>query len=266
MYPVLFKIGSFPVRSYGIILAIGIAIAAWWASVRAPRHGIKSSDVADVSLIAVIAGVIGARAMFIAQEWSYFKEHPKELYSLQFSGLTSFGGLIFGALAVIILCRRKNIPIGKMLDVMGLPFLIAHAIGRVGCLLHGCCTGVICEGFPGVHFEGLSGLRHPAQLYDSAFCLIFLGLLLAYERKVRRTGQSFGLAMAAYGISRFIYEFWRAGTVQQVQMGQASSTRISGTWITEAQVMAGVIILAGLSYYFVASRRQVNSPDPSPSG
>ncbi len=257
MLPVLFKIGSFEVRSYGVMMLIAFLVGLWVVRRRSKLYGFDYSQIGDVTFWALIAGVLGARIVFIAQEWSYYSAHPKELYTLQFAGLTSFGGLIFGFLAVLIWAWRKKANLIRLMDLLAPGFLIGHVIGRVGCLLNGCCFGDACPpNLPwGIHVEGSTVLHHPAQIYDSLMNLAAFGLLLFAERKNLRSGQLVALFFMLHGAARFVYEFWRAGTDAQVAAGEASSTYWGNLGITQAQAMAAAIVLAGAVMWAVCARR-----------
>jgi len=246
MAPELFHIGSFPIRSFGVAMIAAFVVAVVLARRRAPRYGIPSSKVWDLSFWVLIFGVLGARLGFILQELPHYRENPSELFSPKFEGLTSFGGMIAGFLVVWIWCRIQRISMASILDVFAVPFLVAHAIGRVGCLLNGCCYGGPTELPWGVQVIGLPGLYEPAQLYDAFMTLIGAGVLSLIEKKKDlASGQSFGLMLVVYGMSRFIFEFWRAGS---------SSTYWGSLPITQAHAMALVLITCGV-LVFVFSRR-----------
>jgi len=87
MLPVLFKIGTFKVHSYGVMLIAGFLIGLAIARKRAAKFGINPQKLTDMAFWALIAGVFGARIAFIAQEWGYYTQHPDELFSWQFAGL-----------------------------------------------------------------------------------------------------------------------------------------------------------------------------------
>jgi phosphatidylglycerol:prolipoprotein diacylglycerol transferase len=262
MHPTLIKIGSFEVPSFGVMIVLGFLAGLFLAIKRAPKYGITPAQVQDVAFYALIAGIIGARVVFIALEWHYYSAHLNEVLSLRFAGLTSFGGLFFGMAAIAIWCRKVKVPFLALCDIFAPTFLLAHAIGRVGCLLNGCCFGGVCPAdYPvGIHILGDDRLHHPAQVYDSLMNLVALGVILQVERIRAFSGQIFALFMVLHGIARFIYEFWRAGTPEQVARGAASSTYmvISGQQlpITDAQVMALAMVLAGGIMYEVFSRRK----------
>ena len=261
MHPILFKIGSFPVHTYGEEMVVAFIAAIALVQWRAPKYGIKKEQIGDLAFWVLIAGVLGARIVFILQDLDYYRHHVSELLSLQFRGLTSFGGLIFGAGAAIIWAIKKKVPIMPLLDLLAPAFVLGHAIGRVGCLLNGCCFGGVCPpNLPwGIHVEGSTVLHHPAQAYDTLMNLVVVGILLFRERFSLAIGQITGLALMLHGLTRFIYEFWRAGTDEQVEENLASSTYWGNSHITQAQVMALAIILTGFVIYVVSVLRKRTS-------
>ena len=224
-------------------MVVSFFTALAFARKRAPYFGLTPDQVSDVSFWIIFLGILGARLAFILQEWKVYAAKPSELLTLQFQGLTSFGALIVGGITAVVICRKKKVPLIAFLDTVGPAFLIGNAIGRVGCLLNGCCHGApATHAFP---FLAYSSENHqynvPAQLYESFMNLIFFGILMVLAKKITRPGFAFGFAMVGFGVSRFIYEFWRAGT---------SSTTMGGTWITEAQIVALAVALFGIFLIF----------------
>lgn len=265
MHPILFTLFGFQVHSFGVAMVAAFVLSVSLAQARAPKFGITKAQMGDLAFWAILAGVFGARFLFIVQEWGHFASHPRELFSLRFEGLTSFGGLIFGAIAAVVWAWRKRIPVRNLLDATAPAFLVGHLIGRVGCLMNGCCFGGACPNdLPwGIHVEGTSFLHHPAQIYDSLMNLAALGLVLLVERRAAlKAGAVTGFVIAFHGLARFIYEFWRAGTEAQVNAGQASSTYWGTLPITQAQGMAAALILIGAGIVLFSKRR---SPLPMPA-
>ncbi len=254
MLPTIFEFGNFKLPSFGLMLGIGFFLGVLIGRRRAPKFGITADQFTDSAMWAVGLGILGARLVFIAQEWKQYANNPSELFSLQFAGITSFGGIIFGGLGIYIYSRRKKLSFLSLLDTAGAAFLISHAVGRIGCLLNGCCHGRECDLPWAIVVHGVPGRVHPAQVYDSLMNFAAFGLLILLERRGLKPGQSFGAMIALHGVTRFIYEFWRAGTVAEVEAKLASSTQIPGLPITEAQVMAVVLILVGVGLYFVRAR------------
>ena len=257
MRPVLFEFGNFKLHSFGVLLLIAFFASVWFARKRAPKFQMDPNKVSDLSFWALLAGVLGARVVFITQEWKYYAAHPNELWSLQFQGLTSFGGLLFGLAAFLIgakLIRRSPLDI---LDVVAPAALIGHAIGRIGCFFNGCCYGRVCPA-DAPYAVMMNGQYHiPAQLLDSFLNIAGLVALLAIEKRGLSRGQPLALFLIFHGLSRFIYEFFRAGTVAEVNSNIASSTYWDGLPITEAQAMAAVLTLFGVILYAMWNRKGV---------
>lgn len=255
MLPILFKIGDFEVHSFGVVLIIAFIAAYFYGRARAPKFGLTANQVGDAFFYTLIAGVLGARIGFIVQELPHYLEHPDQLLSLKFQGLTSFGGLIGGMIALLFLAKRAGVPARSYLDLAGAPLLVGHAIGRVGCLLNGCCYGRRCDLPWATPVEHVDGLFHPAQIYDSLMVVAGLFLLMSLEKRGLRPGQSAALAAIVYCVSRFIYEFWRAGTPAEVMSGIATSTTIPGLPLTEAQVFSLGAILVAVVAWIVVGRQ-----------
>jgi phosphatidylglycerol:prolipoprotein diacylglycerol transferase len=256
MRPILFHVFGYPVHSFGVMLVLAFLAGLAIIRQRAKKYGLDGSKLVDGALIALVFGILGARLVFILQELPYYTAHPAEILSPQFAGITSFGGIAFGLAALLIWARRQHVNGLALLDVAGPAFLIAHAIGRIGCLLNGCCYGGVCsDSLPWkIHVEGNPAWHHPAQIYDSLMNVAAFFLVLSLEKKNRTLGQTFALAMALHGLTRFIYEFWRGGTDEEVARGFASSTYWFGH-ITQAQVAAAVLALGGVVMYFLLDKR-----------
>jgi len=265
MHPILFTFGPFhvsgstvgpiQVHSFSVMLILAFLGGLWLARRRAPKFGFDPAKVSDVSMVVLFAGVIGARVLFILQELPYYLQHKNELFSLQFQGLTSFGALLFGVGVYAWFAWRQKRAFRDVLDLVAPSALLGHAIGRIGCLLNGCCYGVVTTSKIGVHIDDTNILHVPAQLFDSLMAFAAVGVLLAIEKRGLQRGQSFALFLVLYGGTRFIYEFWRAGTVDQVNAGIASSTYWGNLPITQAQAVAALMVVCGTVMFLVWQRQ-----------
>lgn len=245
-----------PIYSYGLMLIIAFFTALWIAKKRAPRFGFLPEEIADVSVWTLLVGILGARIVFILLDFSYYASRPQELFSLRFQGLTSFGGLIFGLLFLAIWTQRKRKSLVAMLDLVSGPVLVGFAIGRIGCVLNGCCRGPLCltQSPLCVPIEGLSGRYQPAQLYDSALNLVGFAVLLALERRGLARGQSLSGFLVLHGASRFIFEVFRAGVSSEVTAFMS---------LTLAQITALVMIIVGAALFIWFGRRSGVRTEPA---
>jgi phosphatidylglycerol:prolipoprotein diacylglycerol transferase len=254
MHPELFRIFGFPVRSFGVMIIVGFLAGYWLAARRVERYGMSRSQLADLSVLALIAGVIGARLGWVIQEWPHFSQHLGDIPKAWEGGMTSYGGILFAMLGSWVWCRRAGVPIANALDLMAAPALVMHAFGRIGCLLNGCCYGGPCSLPWAVTVHPDSGspyLGHPAQLYDSLMAFGLAGLLFLYEKRrhsARRPGEYAALFFILYGASRYVYEMFR--------IGFSSSSSFDGFPLTDGQLVAIGMVLIGAVWLWLARRKR----------
>lgn len=257
MCPELIKLGEFPIRSFGVLIAIGFLVAIFIAKARARRYGMNPEKVWDLSFWLMLFGVLGARLAFILVHFSYFQKNPRDLLALQFEGLTSFGAIIAGWLTAMVYCKINKLKMLSVMDIFSVPVLIAHAFGRVGCFLNGCCYGAEAPHLPwAVHLHGL-GKVHPVQLYDSILTLIGVAFIVRLEKRNLAPGQSTSLMFIVYSISRFIQEFWRNDD-------SSNATYRYFLPISDAQVFSLLIIAVATIFYIRFGKKGAIKPTDIP--
>lgn len=247
MHPILFEIGSWPVYSYGVLLALAYLAGLQLAVIRARRWGLNASKVMDFGIYLIIAALVGAKLMLVAVDFDYFRTQPRELLSLVRAGGVFYGGLL-GALAVgLWLVRRYGLPVWTTADLFAPGIALGHVIGRLGCLLAGCCYGQPTDAAWGITFTHpvaaanvgtpLGLPLHPTQLYDAGAELVILAVLLLMERRSRGfPGRTFWLYMVLYAISRYIVEIYR-GDPRGMVWGMSTSQFVSILVVPLAIVM-----------------------------
>lgn len=219
MYPEIFHIGSFPINTYGVFLAIAFLCAILVAVRLAARDGLPRERIYDLSLWMLLGGLIGSKILMLFTEPEY-RDHPLQLLSLDFlrSGGVFYGGLIGAVLTGYFLMKRYKLPWWKTADACAPGIAIGNFFGRQGCFAAGCCWGKPTSLPWGVKFTELghqiTGVPtdvylHPTQLYESfAMLIVFLFLLWMHRRK-RFSGQVILLYALLYSIVRFAIEFVR---------------------------------------------------------
>ena len=219
MYPEIFHIGSFPINTYGVFLAIAFLCAILVAVRLAARDGLPRERIYDLSLWMLLGGLIGSKILMLFTEPEY-RDHPLQLLSLDFlrSGGVFYGGLIGAVLTGYFLMKRYKLPWWKTADACAPGIAIGNFFGRQGCFAAGCCWGKPTSLPWGVKFTELghqiTGVPtdvylHPTQLYESfAMLIVFLFLLWMHRRK-RFNGQVILLYALLYSIVRFSIEFVR---------------------------------------------------------
>lgn len=208
MHPVICHIGSFPVYAYGLFLAIGVFVSAWLLASEAKRIGVDQETVYDLVFWVVLWGIIGARFFYVFLNLSYFIQNPLEIVMLQKGGLAWQGSFIGGLACGIVFLRRKHIPVWKFLDVTAPYIALGHAIGRIGCLLNGCCYGKAASW--GLFFPVWGERLIPTQIFMSLGQIIIFLLLRAFSSKAKFKGQVFVWYLILSSVERFSVEFFRA--------------------------------------------------------
>jgi phosphatidylglycerol:prolipoprotein diacylglycerol transferase len=259
MYPEIFRIGSFPINTYGVLLAVSF-LCAIMVSVRlAARDGLPREKIYDLSLWMLLAGLVGSKVLMLFTEPEY-RADPLQLVSLDFlrSGGVWYGGLLGAVLVSYWLMRRYQLPWWKTADAFAPGIAIGNFFGRQGCFAAGCCWGKPTSLPWGVKFteagHEITGVPidtylHPTQLYESfAMLLVFLFLLWLHKRK-RFSGQVILAYALLYSIIRFAIEFVRDDPRGDV-LGLTTLTGLS-----TSQMISLVIGITALIVLIVRRRR-----------
>jgi len=219
MYPEIFHIGSFPINTYGVFLALAFLCAILIAVKLAARDGLPKEKIYDLSLWMLLASLVGSKLLMLFTEPEY-RDHPLQLLSLDFlrSGGVFYGGFIAAVLTGFFLMKRYSLPWWKTADACAPGIAIGNFFGRQGCFAAGCCWGKPTTLPWGVKFTELgheitgvptNTYLHPTQLYESfAMLVVFLFLLWLHKHK-RFSGQVILAYALLYSIVRFAIEFVR---------------------------------------------------------
>ena len=207
------------------------------AVMRARRAGVDPARVMDLGIYLIIAALVGAKLMLVAVDFNYFRQQPRELLSLVRAGGVFYGGLIAAFATAYWLVRRYKLAFWPTADLMAPGIALGHVIGRLGCLMAGCCYGRPTSVPWAITFRDsaaavnvgtpLAVPLHPTQLYDAGAELVILIALLLTERRGKPfPGRTFWLYVLCYAVSRFIIEFYR-GDPRGILMGVSTSQFVS---------------------------------------
>ena len=237
--PIAFEIASIQIRWYGILIAIGMLLAVLLSCKRAHYHKLNEEDVLDVSLWALPMGVIGARLYYVLFNLKYYNSLADAI-NIRAGGLAIHGGLIFGAIAVLLVCRHKKIMPLNMMDLIISTVPLAQSIGRWGNFFNGEAHGGPTNLPWGILVDGVK--VHPTFLYESIWCLL-LFIFLSWFDKNKRTahGQTFALYCILYSAERFFVESLRTDSLMIGPFKQA-------------QVLSLVAIVFGILLYRFSSK------------
>jgi len=264
MHPILFKIGSFELKSFGVMVMLGVLIGSWWLGRAMARLGLAQREqVGDLVTISIIVGFIGARLLYLAVHPEAFHAWYSP-FALWEGGIVSVGGFIGGALGAIWWGRRNKVSIPRLGDAMLPALFLGQTFGRIGCFLVGDDYGRPWNGPWAVTFPPIEGSLmpldllgvplHPTQLYLSLMDLvIFLAMAwLLYRR--RFDGQVMCLTILLYAVGRYVVEYTR---------GDDDARGIYAALSTAQWTSVGLVPLALFLYVRFSRRPLTGSPLPA---
>ena len=225
MHPVLFHIGSFPIHSYGLMLALSFLFGIWLATSRAKRAGLDPNVIADVGFWVILSAILGARAYYVVLHFEEFSGNlssiinPFHAGGVGIGGLVMYGGFIGAIGASIIYFSVKKLPYLPYADAIAPSVGFGIMLTRIGCFLNGCCYGSatthggVC--FPlssaaGVYQHEIHAhALYPSQLYESAGGLLIGLIILFVGTRKALPGLQFYLVGLLYSVLRFCIDFTR---------------------------------------------------------
>src|SRR5438309_6580372 len=203
--PVLFQIptpfGTFPVSSFGIFLLLAFIAAILETRTRTRRLGWDPGEVVDLSLYAIIGGIVGARLGYVLVNLRDFAAAPQRGFMIWVdAGLTFYGALLGGALVAWVYGRKRDWRLPQIADAAAPGLALGYAIAMIGALLYGLNYGrpthvpwaVMLFGEP----------RHPTQLYLTVAALAVYVVLLVADRTPHPPGRQFWLFVLLMAVTR----------------------------------------------------------------
>lgn len=210
---ILFDIFGIKIKSYGLMIAIGIIVASSLLIKSGKKKKMDEDSLLNLIIFTVIGGVLGGKLLFIITEIKDILKDPSILLNFGY-GFVVYGAIMGGALTIYLYCKRKKWNGLELIDMTVPGLALAQGFGRIGCFLAGCCYGAETTSSIGVVFPkgslAPSGVHlHPTQIYSSIFDFILGFFLLYYAKKEREKGKVTGMYLMIYSIGRFIVEFFR---------------------------------------------------------
>ena len=261
-----------PVFGYGFFILCGVLAGMHFARRRLESLGYDGELAMRLGLWLLLAGVPGARVFYLVQKsdevFANVRTVPEFIMTclnLPSGGLVLFGGLIAGAIAYFVFCRKHGIPPLRMADAVTPSVLLGIGFGRIGCLMYSCCYGDVCDlpwavrfpedsiAYTALHQRGLIGFReavplHPTQVYSSVSAFLLAGLTAAYFRHRSGDGSVFAVGLITYSVARFTVEVLRSDELPY--------------WFTPLTISQNIAVLTLLAGLGVAwwSRRTPRTP------
>jgi prolipoprotein diacylglyceryl transferase len=221
----ILHLGPIELHAYGLMLAIGVLVAAKIASVRWRKSGHDPKEIAEIAVPVVIAGVIGARVYHLFTGYKWDQDGILGTVQIWHGGLSIWGAVAGGGLMVVYLAHRRHMDTLALFDAIGPAVVVAQAIGRWGNYfnqeLYGRPTRLpwaleIDLAHRPVNYERFATF-HPTFLYESIWCLLIFGTIVLLERtRGLHKGQAFALYVAMYTFGRVYFEWLRVDPASRI--------------------------------------------------
>lgn len=265
MHPLLFDLFGLKIHSYGVLVAIAFLVGFALMGYRAKQIGENPDDYLEAGLWLIIAGIGGARLFYFLWYPQLFFQNPIGTL-LSSGGLVWYGGVIGVIIAILLYTRIKKMSLLLFGDLLSPSAALGLAIGRVGCLLAGCCFGSPCTLPWAIHYphthETLGAAVHPTPLYETGLMLIATVLLLKLDQRKPFIGYTTAWFFIIAGIVRFLVEYvrgdrlvWDVPIIATLNLSASQVVSLIG-------IAGGILLLMTLAQKEkIASRI---SPTPSP--
>jgi phosphatidylglycerol---prolipoprotein diacylglyceryl transferase len=221
---IAFHIGTLPIRWYALFITFGFIVATWVASRISKERGFSADQLLDLAMLVFLGGIVGARLYFAALSWNTFTSFW-EIFQIWHGGLSIHGGIIGGAIAGYLYCRKNKLSFVNGCDVIAAAVPLAQAIGRWGNFFNSEAFGrPVDNGFP-VRLQideqfrppGMSDYQfyQPTFLYESVWNLAIFAVLYAviFHKWKNRPGTTFIAYILLYSIGRALIEPLRTDSI-----------------------------------------------------
>ncbi len=255
--PVIFNLGSFEVRWYGVMVVLAVVAVIAIALIEAKRKGLSQDIIWDIALWCVLGGVIGARLIHIIDKWEYYFTHPDQLFN--FAGLAIWGAVLGALVALIIYVYVKKISFWVLGDTIAPGAILGQAIGRIGCTINGCCYGITCDLPIAVIYENpqsyarLGVPLYPTQMFHMLWNLTGFVILWLLRKRLKTPGALFLLWLIYFSVGDFAIHFFREGDKYLFNLQQAQVI----------DLLIALITVPILIARFMVARRSVSPADGS---
>lgn len=212
---IAFTVFGIYVYKYAVCIVLGILIALILCRINKEKFGIDFEFILENSVLGIFIGAIGARIYYIMFNFEYYINNPNEILNFRNGGLAIYGGLIFGAIAIIINCKIKKKNALDFFDSI-VPFVaIAQCIGRFGNFFNIEAFGYETTSILRMGIETVQGYIevHPTFLYESVANLLIGIFLIMMQRKRKYSGQILLLYCMLYGLIRSFIEGLRTDSL-----------------------------------------------------
>lgn len=243
----MFKLGEFEIKWYSFLLLIAFTVGSFIIYKNKNKLNLSKTEIGDLLFNLVIIAIIGARVYYVTFNLDYYLPYPIDILKIWEGGLAIHGGIISGIIYLFYFCKKKNLSIIRMTDIIVIALSLGQSIGRWGNFFNQEAYGPITTyarlkslHIPSFIIDGMyinNQYHHPTFLYESIWCLIiFMVLLILVLLKIKKKGLYTSIYLIMYGIERCVVEKMRQDSLMLFNIKVAQVVSIS-------MILIGIIIL-----------------------
>jgi phosphatidylglycerol---prolipoprotein diacylglyceryl transferase len=245
MHPILYSFGPVTLYTYGLLVSTGFLTGFILFLLDLKRRSLPTDTGIDLAFWALLSAIVGSRLVYVALNFSYFGRYPLKIFMIWEGGLVWYGAFL-GALAALLIYFRVKKLDGWLWADIAIPYVaLGQAIGRLGCLMAGCCYGRPTSLPWGITFTASeiapAGISlHPTQIYEALLNLMIFAVLFFRRNRTTFKGEQILSYLFLYGATRAVVEIFR---------GDPRGWWLSGT-VSTSQLISAVAVVIGIILYF----------------
>ncbi|MBN2224319.1 MAG: prolipoprotein diacylglyceryl transferase [Deltaproteobacteria bacterium] len=255
MHPTLYSFDGITLYTYGLMISVGFLLSFVLFLTELKRRSLSVDTGIDFAFWVLLSAIAGSRLVYVLLNFSYFGRYPLKILMIWEGGLVWYGAFLGALAATLIYFRIKKLD-GWLWADIAIPYVaLGQGIGRIGCLMAGCCYGRPTDLPWGITFSvseiaPLGVALHPTQVYEMLFNFMIFAVLFSRRNRAAFRGQQILSYVFLYGATRAIVEVFR-GDPRGVWLGGAVST---------SQLISAVAVAAGIILYFKIRVKNLIAP------
>jgi len=248
MYPEIIKLGPISIYSYGLMLGIAFITASYLLTLELKRVNLNVNIASEITTIALIFGIIGAKLFHLFEYWDEFINDPLMAFSP--AGLTFYGGFLLATLAIFIYIKRKKLSFLQIADLNAPGLALAYGIARIGCHLSGDGDYGIVSNLPWAYSYAKGTVPtppgvtvHPTPIYELIAGILIFMFLWSKRKKYNVNGKLFFVYLILTAIARFLVEIIRINP--RILLG-----------LSEAQIISIILIIISIIALIILKKKE----------
>jgi phosphatidylglycerol:prolipoprotein diacylglycerol transferase len=257
MHPILYSFDGITIYTYGFFVSMGFLIAFVLFLIDLDKRGISVDAGIDFAFWILLSAIAGSRLVYVAVNLGYFLKYPLKILMIWEGGLVWYGAFLGALGAAIVYFRAKKLDGWTWADI-AIPYVaLGQGIGRIGCLMAGCCYGKptdVCWGITFTRSElAPNGIAlHPTQVYEMVLCLCIFLILYLRRNRITFRGEQILSYIFLYGMTRTVVEVFR---------GDPRGMWLSGS-ISTSQLISVIAVAVGVAlYYRIREKNRIGPKD-----